>query len=166
MAKVIGIDLGTTHSAMAVVDETGRPKIIMNSEGNSTTPSVVLFRDEEVVVGRRAKRAIIAEPHNVADVTKRHMCQPEWEFTDNKKKTHRPEEISALILKKLKQDAEKQLGEEVNEAVITVPAYFQDMERNRTKTAGELAGLKVLRIINEPTAAAIAYGLENIGRKS
>ena len=165
MAKVIGIDLGTTHSAMAVVDETGRPKIVMNSEGNSTTPSVVLFRDEEVVVGGRAKRAAIAEPHNVALATKRHMCEPEWEFTDDKERTHRPEGISALILKKLKQDAEKQLGEEVNEAVITVPAYFQDMERNRTKTAGELAGLKVLRIINEPTAAAIAYGLESVGQE-
>ena len=165
MAKVIGIDLGTTHSAMAVVDETGRPKIVMNSEGNSTTPSVVLFRDEEVVVGGRAKRAAIAEPYNVALATKRHMCEPEWEFTDAKERTHRPEGISALILKKLKQDAEKQLGEEVNEAVITVPAYFQDMERNRTKTAGELAGLKVLRIINEPTAAAIAYGLENMGQE-
>lgn len=165
MAKVIGIDLGTTHSAMAVVDETGRPKIIMNSEGNSTTPSVVLFRDEEVVVGGRAKRAAIAEPYNVALATKRHMCKPEWEFTDDKERTHRPEGVSALILKKLKQDAEKQLGEEINEAVITVPAYFQDMERNRTKTAGELAGLKVLRIINEPTAAAIAYGLENLGQE-
>ena len=166
MTKVIGIDLGTTHSAMAVVDETGRPKIVMNSEGNSTTPSVVLFRDEEVVVGGRAKRAAIAEPHNVALATKRHICEPEWEFTDDKERTYRPEGISALILKKLKQDAEKQLGEEVNEAVITVPAYFQDMERNRTKTAGELAGLKVLRIINEPTAAAIAYGLENIGQEN
>jgi molecular chaperone DnaK len=165
MAKVIGIDLGTTHSAMAVVDETGRPKIVMNSEGKSITPSVALFRAEDVVVGERAKRAAIAEKDNVAMFVKRHMCEPDWEFIDGKEGVHRPEEVAALILKKLKQDAERQLGDEVKEAVITVPAYFQDMERNRTKTAGELAGLNVLRIINEPTAAAIAYGLESMGHE-
>lgn len=165
MTKAIGIDLGTTHSAMTVVDETGRPKMIMNSDGKSITPSVVLFRGDGVIVGDRAKRAAIAEKDNVTMFAKRHICELDWEFTDGEGRVHGPEEISALILRKMKNDAESELGAEVKEAVITVPAYFADMERERTKTAGELAGLKVSRMINEPTAAAIAYGLESAGQE-
>ena len=159
MGKAIGIDLGTTMSAMAIVDATGRPSIITNKEGQRLTPSAILIRGDERIVGERAKRAAVAKPNNVAQFVKRSMCDADWVFTDEQDHTHRPEELSALILKKLKQDAELSLGAEVTDAVITVPAYFADLERNRTRQAGEIAGFKVLAIINEPTAAAIAYGL-------
>ncbi len=159
MGKIIGIDLGTTMSAMAVVDEMGRPVMVPNHEGKTLTPSAVLIRGEERVVGDTAKRAAVARPQNVFQFIKRRLCDPGFVFIDENEQEHRPEELSALILKKLKQDAEQSLGTEVTEAVITVPAYFADLERNRTRQAGEIAGLKVLDIINEPTAAAIAYGL-------
>ena len=159
MGKAIGIDLGTTMSAMASIDSMGRPQMIANREGKTLTPSAVLVRGAERVVGERAKRAAIAKPHNVFQFIKRRMCDPDFVFIDEDERQHRPEELSALILKKLKQDAEQALGTEVTEAVITVPAYFADLERNRTRQAGEIAGLKVLDIINEPTAAALAYGL-------
>ncbi|MGH8524828.1 MAG: Hsp70 family protein, partial [Gammaproteobacteria bacterium] len=159
MGKIIGIDLGTTMSAMAVVDEMGRPVMIPNREGKTLTPSAVLIRGEERVVGDTAKRAAVARPQNVFQFIKRRLCDPGFVFIDENEQEHRPEELSALILKKLKQDAEQSLGTEVTEAVITVPAYFADLERNRTRQAGEIAGIKVLDIINEPTAAAIAYGL-------
>jgi molecular chaperone DnaK len=158
---VLGIDLGTTMSCMAVIDRaTKRPRVLYNREGRNITPSVVLYKGDEVIVGERAKRSAKVYEQDVALCVKRHMCEPDWIFIDSNSKEHRPEEISALILKKLKEDAESALGEPIKKAVITVPAYFQDMERNRTKHAGELAGLQVLTIINEPTAAAIAYGLD------
>ncbi|MEH2306822.1 Hsp70 family protein [Nostoc sp.] len=160
MAKVIGIDLGTTMSAMAYIDDMGRPAIIPNAEGHNLTPSVIMIRGDERVVGRTAKNAAVARPKNVIQFIKRKMSEPDYVFTDENGQEHRPEELSALILKKLKQDAEKRLGEEVKQAVITVPAYFADLERQRTKQAGEIAGFEVLDIINEPTAAAIAYGIE------
>ena len=159
MGKAIGIDLGTTMSAMANVDALGRPAMIPNREGQLLTPSAVLIRGEERIIGARAKRAAVALPHNVFQFIKRYMCDPEYIFEDENGHPYRPEELSALILKKLKQDAEHALGAEVSEAVITVPAYFADLERNRTRQAGEIAGFKVLDIINEPTAAAIAYGV-------
>jgi len=165
MINVVGIDLGTTRSAVAIIDEFGRPRMVHNREGSTVTPSYVLFKGQECVVGERAKRAVIAQSENVACFAKRHMCEPDWEFVDGRGISHRPEEISALILKKLKSDAEHALGRPIDKAVITVPYYFQDMERNRTKTAGELAGIEVLRIINEPTAAAIAYGLNRVGEE-
>jgi molecular chaperone DnaK len=160
MGKAIGIDLGTTVSAMAIVDANlGRPVMIPNLEGTPLTPSAVMIRGEERVVGLRAKRSAVARPDNVFQFIKRRMCDPDFVFTDADEQTHRPEELSALILKKLKQDAERALGTEVTEAVITVPAYFADLERNRTRQAGVIAGFDVLDIINEPTAAAIAYGV-------
>jgi molecular chaperone DnaK len=159
MTRVIGIDLGTTMSAMAYVDEVGRPVIIPNAEGEKLTPSCIMIRGDERPIGRRAKNAAIALPKNVFQFVKRQMSDPKCVFTDDSGKQHRPEELSALILKKLKQDAEKHLGDTVTQAVITVPAYFRDLERQRTKQAGEIAGFEVLDIINEPTAAAIAYGI-------
>lgn len=133
MGKVIGIDLGTTMSAMAYVDEMGRPAMIPNRDGKALTPSAVLIRGDERVVGERAKRSAVAKPDNVFQFIKRRMCDPEFVFEDENGKEHRPEELSALILKKLKQDAEQALGEKVTEAVITVTAYFADLERNRTR---------------------------------
>ena len=133
MGKVIGIDLGTTMSAMAYVDEMARPAMIPNHEGKALTPSAVLIRGDECVVGERAKRSAVAKPDNVFQFVKRRMCDPEFVFEDENGKEHRPEELSALILKKLKQDAEQALGEKVTEAVITVTAYFADLERNRTR---------------------------------
>ena len=161
MAKAVGIDLGTTNSAIAVVDELGRPILIPNKEGNTITPSAVLFRGNQRVVGAKAKNAAVAQPENVALLIKREMDNPDFTFTDASGNTFRPEELSAFILKKLKQDAEEALGEEITQAVITVPYYFGDLERQRTKRAGEIAGLEVLDIINEPTAAAIAHGINN-----
>ena len=160
MAKVIGIDLGTTISAMAYVNEMGRPAIIPNAEGHNITPSAVMIRENKRIVGRKAKNSAIARPDNVFQFIKRRMSDPDYVFTDESGNQHRPEELSGTILKKLKQDAQKALGEEVTKAVITVPAYFGDLERQRTKQAGEIAGFEVLDIINEPTAAAIAYGLK------
>ena len=158
MARAVGIDLGTTNSAVCVL-EGGEPKVIANAEGFRTTPSVVAFtKDGEVLVGETAKRQAVTNVERTIASVKRHMGT-KWKFDiDGKKYT--AQEISARILSKLKRDAETYLGEPVTDAVITVPAYFNDAERQATKEAGEIAGLNVLRIINEPTAAALAYGLD------
>lgn len=158
MGKVIGIDLGTTNSCVSVM-EGGDPTIIPNAEGNRTTPSVVAFsEDGERLVGETAKRQAITNPDRTIISIKRHMGKDYKEEIDDKKLT--PEEVSAMILQKLKADAESYLGEEVKEAVITVPAYFKDSQRQATKDAGKIAGLEVKRIINEPTAASLSYGLD------
>ncbi len=157
MGKIIGIDLGTTNSCVSVL-EGGEPKVIVNDEGERTTPSVVAFNGEEELVGARAKRQAVTNVNNTIASIKRLMGTKEKVSANDKKWT--PEEISAKILSKLKKDAENYLGESVTEAVITVPAYFNDAERQATKNAGKIAGLDVKRIINEPTAAALAYGLD------
>ncbi|WP_078552765.1 molecular chaperone DnaK [Bacillus alkalicellulosilyticus] len=156
MSKVIGIDLGTTNSCVAVM-EGGEAVVIANAEGNRTTPSVVAFKDGERLVGEVAKRQAITNPNTIISI-KRHMGTSHTEEVDGKKFT--PQELSAIILQKLKADAEAYLGEKVTKAVITVPAYFNDAQRQATKDAGKIAGLEVERIVNEPTAAALAYGLE------
>ena len=157
MSKIIGIDLGTTNSCVAVL-EGGEPKVIPNAEGNRTTPSVVAFKGDEELVGEVAKRQAVTNVKNTISSIKRKMGTSEKVEANDKKWT--PEEISAKILAKLKKDAESYLGEKVTKAVITVPAYFNDAERQATKNAGKIAGLEVERIINEPTAAALAYGLD------
>ena len=161
MAKVIGIDLGTTNSVVAVM-EGGEPTVITNSEGSRLTPSVVGFsKTAERLVGELAKRQAISNPENTVASIKRHMGESYTVKIEGKDYT--PQEISAMILQKLKEDAESYLGEKVTQAVITVPAYFSDSQRQATKDAGKIAGLDVLRIINEPTAAALAYGLDKGG---
>ncbi len=157
MSKIIGIDLGTTNSCVAVL-EGGEPKVITNAEGNRTTPSVVAFKGDEELVGEVAKRQAVTNVKNTISSIKRKMGTSEKVEAGGKMWT--PEEISAKILAKLKKDAESYLGEKVTKAVITVPAYFNDAERQATKNAGKIAGLEVERIINEPTAAALAYGLD------
>ena len=157
MGKIIGIDLGTTNSCVAVL-EGGEPVVIPNSEGARTTPSVVAFKDGERLVGTIAKRQAITNPTRTVASIKRDMGSNRKVHIDGKDYT--PQEISAMILQKLKQDAESYLGEKVTQAVITVPAYFTDSQRQATKDAGRIAGLEVLRIINEPTAASLAYGLD------
>ncbi|MGG3798184.1 molecular chaperone DnaK [Metabacillus fastidiosus] len=156
MSKIIGIDLGTTNSCVAVL-EGGEPKVIPNPEGNRTTPSVVSFKNGERQVGEVAKRQAITNPNTIMSI-KRHMGTTHKEEIEGKGYT--PQEISAIILQHLKSYAEEYLGEPVTKAVITVPAYFNDAERQATKDAGKIAGLEVERIINEPTAAALAYGLD------
>ena len=163
MGKIIGIDLGTTNSCVAVM-EGGQPTVIPNSEGGRTTPSVVGFKDGERLVGQVAKRQAIANPDRTVISIKREMGTDYKVNIDGK--AYSPEEISAMILSKLKQDAEAYLGGPVTQAVITVPAYFNDSQRQATKNAGKIAGLEVLRIINEPTAAALAYGLDKQDRKN
>ena len=178
MAKVIGIDLGTTNSCVSVV-EGGNPEIIVNSEGKRTTPSVVSYKDGDRAVGDPAKRQGVTNPKNTIYSVKRFIGSKYSEISKEAKKmpydvvkgdkgivtikiddkSYVPQEISAVVLQNLKKTAEDYLGTKVSEAVITVPAYFNDEQRNATKEAGEIAGLKVLRIINEPTAAALAYGL-------
>lgn len=159
MGKIIGIDLGTTNSCVAVI-EGGQPTVIVNAEGARTTPSVVVFSKKgERLVGEPAKRQAVTNADRTISSIKRHMGTDYRVSIDRKKYT--PQEISAFILMKLKKDAENYLGERVTEAVITVPAYFSDAQRQATKDAGKIAGLKVERIINEPTAAALAYGLDN-----
>ncbi|MEK6874489.1 MAG: molecular chaperone DnaK [Nanoarchaeota archaeon] len=158
MAKAIGIDLGTTFSAVAVM-EGGRATIIPNAEGDRTTPSVVSIKDGEILAGKVARNQAIVHPENTIRSIKRHMGDKDFHVEiDGKKYT--PQEISAMILQKLKRDAESYLGHKVTDAIITTPAYFDDAQRQATKDAGMIAGLNVLRIINEPTAAALAYGLE------
>ena len=158
MGRVVGIDLGTTNSVVAVL-EGGEPTVIANAEGARTTPSVVAFaKNGEVLVGEIAKRQAVTNPDRTIRSVKRHMGTDWSEAIDGKDFT--PQQISAFILQKLKRDAEAYLGEDVGEAVVTVPAYFSDAQRQATKEAGEIAGLKVLRIINEPTSAALAYGLD------
>ena len=157
MGKIIGIDLGTTNSCVAIL-EGGQPVVIPNAEGARTTPSVVAFKDGERLVGMIAKRQAITNPERTISSIKRDMGSDRRVRIDGKDYT--PQEISAMILQKLKQDAEAYLGETVTQAVITVPAYFTDSQRQATKDAGRIAGLDVLRIINEPTAASLAYGLD------
>lgn len=161
MGKVIGIDLGTTNSVVAVM-EGGNPEVIVNSEGGRLTPSVVAFnKNGERLVGQTAKRQAVINPERTILSIKRHMGTDYTVNIDGKKYT--PQEVSAMILQKLKRDAEEYLGETVTDAVITVPAYFSDSQRQATKDAGRIAGLNVLRIINEPTAAALAFGLDKEG---
>ena len=158
MGKIIGIDLGTTNSCVAVM-EGGEPVVITNSEGARTTPSVVSFQaNGERLVGQIAKRQAITNPEHTIISIKREMGTDHKTHVDDK--VYSPQEISAMILQKIKADAEAYLGEPVTQAVITVPAYFNDAERQATKDAGRIAGLEVLRIINEPTAASLAYGLD------
>ncbi|MQY30998.1 molecular chaperone DnaK [Nocardia aurantia] len=159
MARAVGIDLGTTNSVIAVL-EGGEPKVIANSEGARTTPSIVAFaKNGEVLVGQPAKNQAVTNVDRTIRSVKRHMGDSAWSVDiDGKKYT--PQEISARVLMKLKRDAEEYLGEEITDAVITVPAYFEDAQRQATKEAGQIAGLNVLRIVNEPTAAALAYGLD------
>ncbi|MDF2498122.1 MAG: dnaK [Arthrobacter koreensis] len=158
MSRAVGIDLGTTNSVVSVL-EGGEPTVIANAEGGRTTPSVVAFaKSGEVLVGEIAKRQAVNNIDRTISSVKRHMGT-DWSVDiDGKKYT--AQEISARILQKLKADAEAYLGEKVTDAVVTVPAYFNDAERQATKEAGEIAGLNVLRIVNEPTAAALAYGLD------
>ena len=161
MSKIIGIDLGTTNSAVAVL-EGKDPKIITNPEGNRTTPSVVSFKNGETQVGEVAKRQAITNPNTVSSI-KRHMGDANYKVKIEDKE-YTPQEISAMILQYIKDYAESYLGEEVSQAVITVPAYFNDSQRQATKDAGKIAGLKVERIVNEPTAAALAYGLDKLDK--
>ena len=184
MAKILGIDLGTTNSAMAVMEGT-EPEILVNAEGDRTTPSVEGFRkDGERVVGKAAKNQAVTNPENTVSTVKRFIGRSFAETSDEQKtvsyavkagkdgravvdidgKDYTPEEISAMVLQKLKADAEKQVGSPITQAVITVPAYFNDAQRQATKDAGKIAGLEVLRIINEPTAAALAYGLDKTNK--
>lgn len=163
MGKIIGIDLGTTNSCVAVI-EGGNPTVIANSEGGRTTPSVVGFKENERLVGQVAKRQAVANPDKTVISIKREMGTDYKVKIDDK--SYSPQEISAMILSKLKADAEAYLGGPVTQAVITVPAYFNDSQRQATKDAGKIAGLEVLRIINEPTAAALAYGLDKEDKKN
>ena len=156
MSKIIGIDLGTTNSCVAVM-EGNEVKVITNPEGNRTTPSVVAFKDGERIVGDAAKRQVVTNKNSVISI-KRKMGTNEKVELEGKQYT--PEEISAMILGYMKSYAEGYLGEPVTEAVITVPAYFNDAQRQATKDAGKIAGLEVMRIINEPTAASLAYGFD------
>jgi molecular chaperone DnaK len=159
MAKAVGIDLGTTNSVVATL-EGGEPTVIPNAEGARTTPSVVaLSKAGEVLVGEVAKRQAVTNPDRTVRSVKRHMGEPSWRFRADGKEFS-PQQVSAFILQKLKRDAEAYLGDQVTQAVITVPAYFDDAQRQATKEAGEIAGLEVLRIINEPTAASLAYSLD------
>lgn len=159
MGKIIGIDLGTTNSCVSVM-EGGKPTVIANTEGVRTTPSVVAFtKTGDRLVGDPAKRQAVTNADKTISSIKRHMGSDYKVTIDDKK--YSPQQISAMILQKLKADAEGYLGEKVTEAVITVPAYFNDAQRQATKDAGKIAGLDVKRIINEPTAAALAYGLDN-----
>lgn len=160
MTRVVGIDLGTTYSAVAVADRSGSPSIVRNREGENITPSVVMFQGDTVVVGSQAKRSAVTAPDHVVQFVKRYMGEAKPVYHSESGTPYRPEEISALLLKRLKEDAEMMLGEPVEQAVITVPAYFDDARRKATQDAGRLAGLEVLRIVNEPTAAALAYGIE------
>ncbi|MCX5094294.1 molecular chaperone DnaK [Streptomyces sp. NBC_00365] len=163
MARAVGIDLGTTNSVVALL-EGGDPTVVTNAEGARTTPSVVAFaKNGEVLVGDVAKRQAVTNVERTARSVKRHMGDASWRFPEKGSvdgTRYRAQELSARVLQKLKRDAEAYLGEDVTDAVITVPAYFDDAQRQATKEAGEIAGLKVLRIINEPTAAALAYGLD------
>ena len=161
--KAVGIDLGTTFSAIAHIDAYGKPQIIPNAESERITPSVILFDGSNAVVGTFAKQNSVAEPEKIVDFVKREMGKSKEEFhREFAEKIFSAEERSALILKKLKNDAERYLGQEVTDAVITVPAYFNDSERTATIHAGQLAGFNLLQIINEPTAAALSYGLDKL----
>src|SRR3989454_5830762 len=159
MARAVGIDLGTTNSVVSVL-EAGEPVVVPNAEGSRSTPSVVGFsKTAEILVGEVAKRQAITNPDRTVRSIKREMGRKDWTL-DVDGKNWTPQEISAQILSKLKRDTEAYLGDKVNQAVITVPAYFDDAQRQATKEAGQIAGLEVLRIINEPTAASLAHGLD------
>jgi len=164
MGKQIGIDLGTTYSSVAILQADGRPVILNNSEGSNITPSVVFFPEtgsgDEPLVGEMAKHSAATAPLDVVQFVKRQMGDPSWRFESANGISYSAEEISAIILKRLRNDAELLLGEPITEAVITVPAYFDDVRRTATKQAGIIAGLNVLRVVNEPTAAALSYGLD------
>src|SRR5436189_1047886 len=161
--KVVGIDLGTTFSAIAHIDAYGKPQIIPNTETERITPSVIFFDNSHVIVGTVAKNNAVVEPEKIVDFVKREMGKPKDQFhREFSDKIFSAEELSALIIRKLKADAEKYLDQKVTDAVITVPAYFNDAERTATITSGQLAGLNVLQIINEPTAAALAFGLDKL----
>ena len=163
MARAVGIDLGTTNSVVSVL-EGGEPRVIENAEGSRTTPSIVAFaKNGEVLVGEVAKRQAVTNPERTIRSVKREMGSTWTVDIDSKKYT--PQEISARVLMKLKRDAEAYLGETITDAVITVPAYFNDAQRQATKEAGEIAGFNVLRVVNEPTAAALAYGLDKGGKE-
>lgn len=166
MGKYIGIDLGTTFSAVAYIDDKGTPCIIPNKQGENTTPSAVLFGGKKPVIGSIAKRKSMTDPKNYEAFVKRHMGEKTYSFTTKGGETFKAEEISALILSKLKSDAEDYLGDTIEGVVITVPAYFGDPQRQATKDAAKAAGLPVLDMINEPTAAAIAYGISKNLKKS
>lgn len=161
----VGIDLGTTFSAIAHVNQHGVPEILPNAEGDRITPSVILFEDDEITVGSYAKQAAVVYPEQVVEFVKRHMGDPDYAF-EYGGKSYSPEQLSSFILEKLKHDAEQRLGHRVEQAVITVPAYFTDVQRRLTIAAGEMAGLQVLKLINEPTAAAFAYGLNNMDKEA
>jgi molecular chaperone DnaK len=157
---VVGIDLGTTFSAVAYVDEDGRAQIIPNRDGSRITPSVILFEDEQPIVGQQAKANSLLNPYSTVEFIKRKMGE-KFEFESENSVKYTPEDLSAIILKRIKEDAQDFLGKEITEAVITVPAYFNDAQRKATQDAGKIAGLNVLAVINEPTAAALAYGMAN-----
>ena len=162
MRKVVGIDLGTTFSAIAHINEFGSPEIIPNAEGERITPSVILFDDDVTIVGETAWRSAVAEPEKITQFVKLQMGKSKDEFSmEFEGKEYSAEKLSALILKKLKQDAEAYLGTEITDAVVTVPAYFKDAERQATRNAGKIADLNVLQVMNEPTAAALAYGVRH-----
>lgn len=161
----VGIDLGTTFSAIAHVNQHGVPEILPNLEGDRITPSVILFEDGEPIVGTYAKQAAVVYPEQVVEFVKRYMGDDSFTF-EYDGKSYTPEQLSSFILAKLKHDAELRLGHRVEQAVITVPAYFTDVQRRLTLAAGEMAGLQVLKLINEPTAAAFAYGLNNMGEQA
>jgi molecular chaperone DnaK len=156
---IVGIDLGTTFSAIAYIDQFGKPEVIANREGDRTTPSVIYFDGENPIVGIEASRMAVIEPKRTVECVKREMGNPSYRFNVDGK-DYFPEDLSAMILRKLKIDAEAVLGRSVEKAVISVPAYFKDSQREATKQAGKIAGLDVIRILNEPTAAALAYGLD------
>ncbi|MDB6150383.1 MAG: dnaK 2 [Chthoniobacter sp.] len=161
--KAVGIDLGTTFCAIAHIDAYGKPQIIPNTESERITPSVILFDGTNAIVGTMAKQNAVAEPEKIVDFVKREMGKSKSQFhREFNGKIYSAEELSAIIIRKLKADAEKYLGEPVTDAVITVPAYFNDAERTATLHSGQLAGLNVLQVINEPTAAALAYGLDKL----
>lgn len=162
-SRAVGIDLGTTYSAIAHVNKHGVPEVLHNAEGDRITPSVVLFDGDDIIVGNYAKQAAVAFPEQVVEFVKRHMDDPAWRFR-YRGEDYSAIQLSSFVLAKLKHDAELRLGHRVEEAVITVPAYFGDFQRRATMKAGELAGLKVLKLLNEPTAAAFAYGLANQGK--
>ena len=166
MGRVIGIDLGTTNSAVAIVNEYGRPEILTNREGGRVTPSVVMFDGDSPVVGEIAKASAVMRPLDTVQFVKRHMGTRDWSFRTSTGGSYSPEDISAIVLARLKADAEEKLGETITQAVITVPAYFDDAGRTATMDAAQIAGLEVMRLINEPTAAALAYGLDSKGAET
>lgn len=167
MGKYVGIDLGTTFSAVAYIDEKGNPQVVPNSDGNNITPSAVLFDEGNPVVGDEAKKGGKFNPGCYADFIKRHMGDKNFVFHDESSDSYyKPEDISAMILRKLKLDTESYLADTIAGAVITVPAYFTDLQRQSTKDAAEIAGIPLLALINEPTAAAIAFGVtKNVSEK-